>query len=78
MEVADLRGAFMAKVTVSPEFQVVIPREAREAMALRPGQELEVIVDEGRIQLVPIRPMQEMRGFLRGMDTTIERDPDRV
>lgn len=68
----------MSKVTVSPTFQVVIPQEVREEMSLQPGQELEVFRYEGRIELVPIRPMREMRGFVKGIDTTVERDPDRL
>lgn len=70
----------MAAVRVSRKYQVVIPREVREQIARKPGQEVEVLVYDGQIRLVPIRPirpMREMRGFLRGMDTEIEREPDR-
>jgi AbrB family looped-hinge helix DNA binding protein len=65
-------------VSVSPKFQVVIPRAVREALRIRPGQKVQVIQYENRIELIPIRPVQEMRGFLRGIDTTVEREPDRV
>lgn len=68
----------MPRVTVSPKFQVVIPREVREALSLRPGEQLQVFRYGDRIELVPIRPLREMRGFLRGIDTTVERDPDRL
>jgi AbrB family looped-hinge helix DNA binding protein len=68
----------VSQVTVSPEFQVVIPQEIREALSLRPGEKLEVIHYENRIELIPVRPIREMRGFLRGMDTTLDRDPDRL
>lgn len=68
----------MSQVTVSPEFQVVIPKDVREALSLRPGEKLEVIRYENRIELIPVRPIREMRGFLRGMDTTLDRDADRV
>jgi AbrB family looped-hinge helix DNA binding protein len=67
----------MPRVTVSPKFQVVIPREVREALALRPGEQMQVFRYGNRIELVPIRPLREMRGFLRGIDTSVERDPDR-
>jgi AbrB family looped-hinge helix DNA binding protein len=67
----------MASVKVSPKFQVVIPREVRESMGLYAGQEVEVLVYDGQIRLIPIRPMKEMRGFVRGIDTTVEREPDR-
>lgn len=68
----------MAKVTVSPKFQVVIPQEVREAMEIRPGEQLQVFRYENRIELVPVRPLREMRGFLKGIDTTVDRDPDRL
>lgn len=67
----------MPTVRVSPKFQVVIPREIREQIALKPGQQVEVLLHDGRIELIPIRPMREMRGFVRGIDTTVEREPDR-
>jgi AbrB family looped-hinge helix DNA binding protein len=68
----------METVLVSPKFQIVIPRAVREALSIRPGQKVQVVQYEDRIELIPIRPMREMRGFLRGIDTTIEREPDRV
>ncbi|MBK6431392.1 AbrB/MazE/SpoVT family DNA-binding domain-containing protein [Candidatus Amarolinea dominans] len=68
----------METVLVSPKFQVVIPRAVREALRIRPGQKVQVLQYEDRIELIPLRPIHEMRGFLRGIDTTIEREPDRV
>ena len=68
----------MSTVTISPKFQVVIPREVREAMKLRPGQKVAVFQYEGRIELIPVRDMREMRGFLKGIDATVKRDKDRV
>ena len=68
----------MEVVSVSPKFQVVIPRAVREALRIRPGQKVQVILYEDRIELIPIRPTREMSGFLKGIDTTIEREPDRV
>ena len=67
----------MKTVTVSPKFQVVIPRNVREAMGVRPGQKMAVIRYGERIELIPIRPMAEMRGRMRGVDPAIEREPDR-
>jgi len=68
----------MEAVTVSPKFQIVIPRKVRESMRIRPGQKIQVIEYDGIIQLVPVQPMKKMRGFLKGIDTTVERDKDRV
>jgi len=68
----------MKTVTVSPKYQVVIPRAVRESLAIKPGQKLEVFEYDGRIEFVLVRHPREMRGFLKGIDTTVERDPDRV
>ncbi len=67
----------MDTVKVSPKYQIVIPKEVREALGLRPGQEVAVLRYRGRIELIPMRPVEEMRGFLRGVDSTFEREPDR-
>jgi AbrB family looped-hinge helix DNA binding protein len=72
------RGAIMQTVTVSPKFQVVIPKEIREAMRLRPGQKLKVIEYEGRIELIPDRDISELKGFLKGINTEFEREGDRL
>lgn len=68
----------MDTVTVSPKFQVVIPREVRKALGIEPGQKVQVIRYEDRIELIPMRPIREMRGFLEGIDTEVEREPDRL
>jgi len=65
-------------VTISPKYQVVIPRSVRERMDLRPGQQVQVIPYENRIEFIPLRPARELRGFLRGMRTDLEREPDRL
>jgi AbrB family looped-hinge helix DNA binding protein len=67
----------METVKVSPKFQIVIPRAVRDALRIRPGQKVQVVQYEDRIELIPIKPMREMRGFLRGIDTAVEREPDR-
>lgn len=68
----------METVTISAKFQVVIPRSVREHFDLRPGERVQVIAYEGRIELVPVRPAREFRGFLRGMSTELEREDDRL
>ena len=66
----------MDAVTVSPKYQVVIPKAVREKSRIRPGDKLQVISFDDRIELVPIRPMREMRGFLKGLDPTFTREED--
>lgn len=68
----------MQTVTVSPKFQVVIPKKIREAMRLRPGQRLKVIEYEGRIELIPDRDISELKGFIKGINTEFEREGDRL
>ncbi len=63
----------MGRVTLSSKFQVVIPKEIREKLGLEPGQKIEVIDYDDRIVLIPYRPARRMRGFLEGIDTSIER-----
>lgn len=68
----------MNTVKVSPKFQVVIPRSLRELLGIQPGQRIEVLVYENRIEFIPLKPMKQMRGFLKGIDTRVERDADRL
>jgi AbrB family looped-hinge helix DNA binding protein len=68
----------METVTVSPKYQVVIPRSVRQSLGIKPGQKVQVIHYGDRIELIPMRPIEETRGFLKGIDTTIDREPDRV
>jgi len=67
----------MDTVTVSPKFQVVIPSAIRKSISLRPGQKVQVILYQDTIQLIPVKPVKKMRGFIKGVDTTIERETDR-
>jgi AbrB family looped-hinge helix DNA binding protein len=68
----------METVSVSPNFQVVIPPMIREALNIQPGQKIQVIQYENRIELIPIKSVKTMRGFLKGIDTTVNREPDRL
>ena len=68
----------METVTISPKFQVVIPKSVRRELKLKPGEKVQAIVYNNRIELIPVRPIEEMRGFVRGIDTTVERESDRV
>jgi len=68
----------MHTVTVSPKFQVVIPKLIRAALRLRPGQKMKVIEYDGRIELIPDRDMSELEGFLKGINTEFVREGDRL
>jgi len=67
----------MTTVTVSPKYQIVIPKGIRERFAIEPGQKVEAIAYGDRIELIPVRPARSLRGFIRGIDTGIDRDRDR-
>lgn len=67
----------MNTVTVSPKFQVVIPQGVRERLQLQPGAKMMVIEFNGGVRLVPLRPASSLRGIARGIDTHVEREPDR-
>jgi AbrB family looped-hinge helix DNA binding protein len=66
----------MSTVTLSSNFEILIPEEVRKSLHLIPGEKLHVVPFDGRVELIPVRPIQSMRGFLSGMDTTIERDDE--
>ena len=68
----------MVAVTVSPKYQVVIPKEVRESMGIFSGQKIQVLIYQNRIELIPIKPMKKMKGFLKGINTDVDRDDDRV
>lgn len=68
----------MTTVTVSPKFQVVIPRDVRQTLGISAGQKIQVIALGDRIEFIPVRPPKALRGFTRGIDTSVKRDKDRV
>ncbi|MDR0998514.1 MAG: AbrB/MazE/SpoVT family DNA-binding domain-containing protein [Treponema sp.] len=68
----------MNKVTLSNKYQVIIPKEVREEIGLKAGVSFEVITYSNRIELVPIKPMKNLKGILKGIDTNIIRDEDRI
>ena len=67
----------MATVTVSPKFQIVIPKDVRDRLVMAPGDKIEVIQLEGRIELIPVRSASSLRGFLKGHKNTFQREDDR-
>lgn len=68
----------METTKVSPKYQVVIPLKVRESLNLKPGTRLQVVQFEDRIELIPLRSVRSLRGSLRGLDTDVPRDADRV
>jgi len=69
----------MGAVTVSPKYQVVIPLKVREKMRVKPGQKMHVIAYDNMVVFIPVRPIEQARGSLKGIDTKIEREEaDRV
>ncbi|HON84678.1 MAG TPA: AbrB/MazE/SpoVT family DNA-binding domain-containing protein [Syntrophorhabdaceae bacterium] len=68
----------MEAVKISPKFQVVIPKKLRDILKLKPGQKVQMVVYDNRIEMIPLRKISEMKGFLKGIDTTVEREPDRL
>ncbi len=68
----------MDTVVVSTKYQVVIPREIRASLDIKPGTRCQVLRYGNRIELIPVKPMRKMRGFLRGMDAEVKREKDRI
>ncbi len=68
----------MTTVTISTKYQLVIPKEIRDKIQITPGQKFQMIQIGNRIELIPIKNIKEARGFLKGMETTIEREADRL
>jgi AbrB family looped-hinge helix DNA binding protein len=68
----------MTAVTVSPKYQIVIPKEVRESMGIFSGQKIQVLTYQNRIELIPIKPMKKLKGLLKGIDTEVSRDKDRI
>jgi len=60
----------MATATISPKFQIVIPKEVREKLHLAPSQRLQVVEKGGVITLVPEVPLKSLRGALKGMSAS--------
>lgn len=66
----------MTTVKISPKYQIVIPKEIRNKLKLRPGQKIQILQFGERIELILLKNIKEARGFLKGIDTKIERGED--
>ena len=67
----------MPAVIISPKYQVVIPKAVRENYSLTPGDKIEIIELDGRIEFVPVRPVETLKGFIKNLKNTFEREADR-
>lgn len=65
----------METVTVPSKYQVAIPDRVRRRLGTKPGQKVQVFLYDNRIEMIPVRPARELRGFLKDIDTAIEREP---
>ena len=75
---SEIDGGAVETLTISPKFQVVIPKTIRESLGLSPGQKVQAVLYGNRIELIPLEPAKRLRGFLKGVDTTVPREPDRA
>ncbi len=66
----------MVSVTISSRYQVVIPKAIREKLKLKPGQKIAVIEKDGVVHMIPLRPLKELRGITKGVDTKNLRDEE--
>ena len=68
----------MATVTISPKYQVVIPRAVRESLGLKPGQKVQIVQYGERVEMIPLKTAKHTRGFIKGIDTSVKREADRL
>lgn len=68
----------MQTVKISPKYQVVIPKDVRNAMDLKPGQQIQILQYQDRIEMIPYKNISDMKGFLKGINTEINRESDRI
>jgi AbrB family looped-hinge helix DNA binding protein len=66
----------MSTVTVSPKFQVVIPKDIRRKLGIKPGQKLQVFQYDNRIEYVLIRNVRDLKGVAKGIDTSVPDDEE--
>lgn len=64
----------MLEVTISPKYQVVIPKAIREELGLKTGQKLIALAKAGVVYFVPATPLTRLRGVARGIDLSNLRD----
>lgn len=77
-DIIDTMADLMTTITVSPKFQIVIPQAIREQLHIEAGQKLQVIAYDKRIELLPVEDARALRGFMQGIETSVNREDDRV
>lgn len=60
-------------ITISPKFQIAIPKQVREQIGLQAGDRLQVMVYDRRIELIPIEKLSDLKGSLQGIQTKVKR-----
>lgn len=68
----------MNTVKLSPKFQVVIPKTVRDHLHLLPGQRMQVVEYDGRVELIPEKDLKELRGFVKGINIHVDKEVDRL
>lgn len=74
----NIDGGSVSTVTISPKYQIVIPKEIRKSMDLKPGEKVKLIQYDSRIEIILVKDIKKIKGFIKGMDTTVERESDRL
>ncbi len=64
----------MATTTVSSKYQIVIPKQVRISANIKPGTKLQIVELNGIIQMIPVRPVQEMQGYFKGREIEYARE----
>lgn len=59
----------MTTATISSKFQIAVPKEAREKLHLKSGQKMAVIVKGSGLHYIPVPSLEDLKGFLKGMNT---------
>jgi len=68
----------MHTVKISPKYQIVIPKDVRNTMNLKPGQQIQILQYQDRIEMIPFKNIADMKGFLKGINTDFYREDDRL
>ncbi len=62
----------MTYTSISSKYQVVIPKEIRQRIAVKPGQKLIIYERGGVIHLVPDVPLKKLKGLHKGLSLDLK------